>query len=113
MVAARLADMKQGARTDIASIEARSQSDAAEMLNVSRSAVQRAREVINDGAPELVAAVDRGAVSVGAALEAELGERRGRPAEISRNCGQLPAGLSRDLSAPAMSASAVRRGDSA
>jgi hypothetical protein len=60
MVAAKLANMRQGARTDLASIEATSQSDAAEMLNVSRAGVQRAREVLDKGAPELVQAVERG-----------------------------------------------------
>lgn len=64
MVASRLAKMPQGARTDIASIDAMSQSQAAELLNVGRASVQRAREVIDNGAPELVQAVERGEVSV-------------------------------------------------
>ena len=41
MVAARLATMKQGARTDIASIDAMSQTQAAELLNVSRQTALR------------------------------------------------------------------------
>jgi hypothetical protein len=63
--------MAQGYRTDLASNEARllSQTDAAELLNVSRSAVQRATQVRNDGAPELVTAVERGVVSVSAAAQ--------------------------------------------
>lgn len=71
LVAARLANMRQGERTDLASNEAKSvsQSDAATLLNVSRSGVQRAREVLEEGAPELVAAVERGAVSVSAAAD--------------------------------------------
>lgn len=44
-MAARLADMEQGQRTDLASNEATSQSAAAEALNVSRSSVQRADKV--------------------------------------------------------------------
>jgi ParB-like chromosome segregation protein Spo0J len=70
MIAARLSNLKDGQRADqAASIEAPaiSQSDAAEMLNVSRSAVQRAVEVNRGGAPELVTAVERGDVSVSAA----------------------------------------------
>jgi N6-adenosine-specific RNA methylase IME4 len=69
MVAARLANLKDGQRT--ASIEAAaSQGRVAKLLNVSRSGVQRAREVIDKGAPELIQAVDRGdiAVSVAAGL---------------------------------------------
>ena len=61
LVAAKIANMPQGARTDLASIEATSQPRAAELLNVGRASVQRAREVIDRGAPELVAAVLRGA----------------------------------------------------
>ena len=39
------------------------------MLNVSRSAVQRAREVINEAPPEIVAAVERGDMSVSLAAQ--------------------------------------------
>lgn len=67
MVAARLANMRQGARTDLASIDATSQTEAAELLNVLRPSVQRARTVIESGSPEVVAAVERGSVSVSAA----------------------------------------------
>lgn len=69
MVAAKIATLGQGARTDIASFEAMSQTDAASALNVSRSAVQRATAVRETGAPELVAAVERGKVSVSAAAD--------------------------------------------
>jgi N6-adenosine-specific RNA methylase IME4/ParB-like chromosome segregation protein Spo0J len=69
MVAARIANMPQGARTDLASIEAMSQPEAADLLNVGRASVQRAREVLDHGAPELVAAVDAGDVSVSAAAD--------------------------------------------
>lgn len=63
LVAARIATLPRGANQH-ASIEACSQSDAAQLLNVSRSGVQRAREVLDEGAPELIAAVERGAASV-------------------------------------------------
>jgi len=39
------------------------------MLNRGRRSVQRAREVLNEGIPELVAKVDRGEVSVTAAAD--------------------------------------------
>jgi N6-adenosine-specific RNA methylase IME4 len=64
MVAARLADMPQGTRTDLAKICAKSQTDAAALLNVSRRSVQHATKVLADGAEEVVAAVDRGKVTV-------------------------------------------------
>ena len=64
MVAARLADMPQGTRTDLAQICAKSQTDAATLLNVSRRSVQHATKVLADGAEDLVAAVDRGTVMV-------------------------------------------------
>lgn len=67
MVAARIANMRQGARTDLAQICARSQSQAAELLNVSRRAVQHADVVMDGGAPELVKAVEAGEASVSAA----------------------------------------------
>jgi phage N-6-adenine-methyltransferase len=69
MVAARLATMRQGERTDLAQIRARSQADAARELSVSRTSVQSASRVLNDGVPELVKAVDRGDVAVSTAAE--------------------------------------------
>ena len=42
MVGARLANIRQGARTDLAQICAKSQAEAAKLLNVSRRSVQRA-----------------------------------------------------------------------
>jgi N6-adenosine-specific RNA methylase IME4/ParB-like chromosome segregation protein Spo0J len=67
MVAARVATMRQGERTDLAAIDARSQGEAADLLNVSRESAQRARKVIEKGTPELAAAVDAGKVAVSTA----------------------------------------------
>lgn len=64
MAAARVANMTQGARTDLASIEAKSQTDAATTLNVGRSSVQRARKVVEQGSKALQQAVENGEVSV-------------------------------------------------
>jgi ParB-like chromosome segregation protein Spo0J len=69
IVAAGLATLSEGRPSETASIEAVSQADAAELLNVSRSAVQRATKVRDEGAPELIAAVTSGEVSVSAAAE--------------------------------------------
>lgn len=68
MVAAAIAKLEKGANQH-AQICAPSQSDAAEMLNVSRRSVQAAKKVIDDGAPELREAVEHGEVSVSAAAE--------------------------------------------
>jgi N6-adenosine-specific RNA methylase IME4 len=64
MCAARLAAMRQGARTDIAQICAMSQPEAADRLHVSRRLVQSAHEVLQRAEPELVRAVDQGAIAV-------------------------------------------------
>jgi hypothetical protein len=69
MVAAKIANMRQGARTDISPIGEKSQAEAAELLNVGKRSVERAREVLDEGIPELAEAVDRGDVSVSAAAE--------------------------------------------
>jgi len=69
MVAARLATLAQGARTDIASIEAMSQPKAAALLNVGRASVQRAEKVQTRGVPEVAAMVDAGEMPVSAAAE--------------------------------------------
>ena len=72
MVAANIATLPRGANQH-ASIEAPTQQQAADMLNVSRAAVQRAAKVREDAAPELVQAVHAGRVSVSAAADvAEL-----------------------------------------
>lgn len=67
MVAARIATLPQGARTDIASIDAMSQPQAAELMSVGRASLQRAREVLTSGTPGLVAAVEAGEIPVSAA----------------------------------------------
>jgi hypothetical protein len=58
MVAARIATLPQGANQH-AQICAPSQESAAQDLSVSRRTVQAARKVLDRGAPELVAAVER------------------------------------------------------
>ena len=69
MIASRLATLRQGARTDLASIEAMSQPDAASKLNVSRSTVQRATTVLENANPIVVKAVDEGKMTVACAVE--------------------------------------------
>jgi len=64
MVAARLATMQQGMRTDLASIDAKSQPEAAKVMNVSRATVQRAKAVQELGVSKLVHAVEQDMVPV-------------------------------------------------
>ena len=69
MVAAKLANMRQGERTDISSIELMSQEDAADLLNVGVSSVKRAKTVQDQGDESLIAAVMSGDVAVSTAAE--------------------------------------------
>src|SRR5437879_4790111 len=69
MVAARLASMKQGARTDLSPNGGISQAKAAELLNVKKRRVERAREVVDHGVPDLVTAVEQRDVTVSAAAD--------------------------------------------
>jgi N6-adenosine-specific RNA methylase IME4 len=64
MLAAKLAAMRQGARTDLAQICAMSQDHAADLLNVSRRLVQHAVAVRDNAIDELRYAVDQGEISV-------------------------------------------------
>lgn len=71
MVAAKLANLSDGQRADQAAqiCAAVTQNEAADMLNVSRRTVQTAKAVQEQGAPELVQAVETGKVSVSAAAD--------------------------------------------
>ena len=62
MVGARIASMRQGARTDITEISAMSQKQASDLLNVSPDSIQFAKKVQTQGAPELINA---GAIRTG------------------------------------------------
>jgi ParB family chromosome partitioning protein len=71
MVATRLANMRQGERTDLAQKTARlNQPAAAKMLGVSRGAVQQAAKVESKGTQALVSKVDDGTLPVSTASEA-------------------------------------------
>jgi hypothetical protein len=63
MVAAKIANLPKGSNQH-APIGAPSQDDAADMLNVGRRSVQRAREVLERATAELLAEVEQGSISV-------------------------------------------------
>jgi len=72
MVAARLANMRQGRRTDLqpsANLPEVSQQLAAQTLNVSERMVRHAKSVLSEGVPELMQAVDQGKLAVSVAAE--------------------------------------------
>ncbi len=54
MVASRLANMQQGARTDIVEISTMSQTQGAELLNVSRESVVSAKKILDQGSEALI-----------------------------------------------------------
>jgi hypothetical protein len=68
MIAARLATMKRGNNQHSPNGET-SQAKAAKLLNVKKRRVERAREVVDHGVPDLVTAVERGEVPVAPAAE--------------------------------------------
>ena len=73
MVAAKLATMKQGARTDLAPIGAMSDAQAAQAVLVSERSVERAKSVQRDGVDELNRKVEIGELRIStAALIARL-----------------------------------------
>lgn len=78
MVAGKLANMRQGERSDLSEVSGRlSQEAAAKMFNVSADSVGFAKKVLRDGAPELIAEVEAGEISVSGAAEfAEMPQSR-------------------------------------
>jgi hypothetical protein len=91
MVASKLATMRQGERTDLApsaTLQKVSRSTAAAALNVSERSVASAAVVREHGTPELVAAVEAGAipVSTAATLAREPAEQQNSAVvEIANN----------------------------
>lgn len=72
MVAANLANMRQGKRTDLqpsANLPEVSQPEAAALLNVSERTLRTAKSIHEHGAAELIQAVEQGVVSVSAAAD--------------------------------------------
>lgn len=68
-VAAKVATLRKGGQETNGSIDPFSQPDAAKMLNVSVPSVRRAKHAIDNGAPEVVAAMERGEIAASAAAK--------------------------------------------
>ena len=88
MVAARMATMRQGARTDLAQICAMSQQEAADRMNVSRGLVQDACAVLEGGVPELQEAVNAGILTISAAIQAIELTPEAQRAMVARSVAQ-------------------------
>jgi hypothetical protein len=71
-VAARLANMRQGERTDLSPIGGKSisQDEAADLLNVGKRTVERAKVVYREAETEIIHAVEQGKLSVSHAAKA-------------------------------------------
>jgi N6-adenosine-specific RNA methylase IME4 len=86
MCAARAATLPPHRPPKGAELRSYTQPEAADLFNISRRIVQQAREVITNGAPELVLAVDLGMVAIGRALEI-IAEAPGDQAALSALSG--------------------------
>jgi hypothetical protein len=67
MVAAKLATLEHGARSDTSIDVSITQPEAAKMLNVGVASVQRAKQVLKKATPETIAAVESGKLPVSVA----------------------------------------------
>jgi N6-adenosine-specific RNA methylase IME4/ParB-like chromosome segregation protein Spo0J len=69
LAAARIATLQKGANQHSPIGETRTQAEAAQILNVGKRSVERARDVLDQGEATLVKAVEQGKVSVSAAAD--------------------------------------------
>lgn len=98
MIAARLATLPKGVRSDSSiGLSGKTQSEAAALLNVGDATVKRGRAVLERGVPELAEAVDRGDVAISRAAEiAKLPKDEQRkeidPAYGNRKVAGTPSG---------------------
>jgi N6-adenosine-specific RNA methylase IME4 len=113
LVAARVANHREGRARITTPNGAVTQKQAAELLNVSHHAVQRAKVVLEHGAPELIAAVDGGKVPITVAEKVARfpqAQQRGfvfSASERTSPPNQILAGMVRDERREAVLASAI------
>lgn len=91
MVAGRIADMHQGERTDLSPIGEKSQAEAADLLNVSKRSVERAKIVQEKGTPDEIAAVESGNAAVSHVAEAVQERAETAPVEDWLAAGKVLA----------------------
>ena len=90
MVAARIATMRQGERTDLGQSCTMSQPEAADALNISTRSVKSAKATLDNGTPKLIAAVEQGEIPVSQAAAISKLE----PEEQQMVLEQVAAGVS-------------------
>ena len=97
IIAARLANMKQGNFSKAANLPLSpiSQSKAADLLSVGERSVRSARHVLTSGIPELAQAVDRGERVVGEMLANGVQHQGGRPKKRLPQVTVLPDGITK------------------
>jgi hypothetical protein len=110
MVAANIATLPKGANQH-AQVCAPTQTEAADMLNVSRRTVQAAAKVRDEAVPELVEAVQAGAVSVSAAADVAAlpKDEQAEILQATVDCFQPPRPAVPTARAGARSAAAMAR----
>jgi ParB-like chromosome segregation protein Spo0J len=97
MVAEKIANARQGERRDLVEISTMTQTDAAELLNVSRETVSKARKVATQGVPELAERVISGEIAVStAAIIADFDEQTQHKLASMEDTRQIRA-LAREL----------------
>jgi hypothetical protein len=101
MVAARLASLPRGVNQHSPNGECSvTQAEAATMLNVGKRSVERAREVIEQGAPELAAAVDAGQIAVSEAAKMAKAPKKTQRAMVAKaEKGMKPTEAARQVKA--------------
>ena len=103
MVAARLATLRDGQRAT--PIGAATQREAADLLNVARRSVQRARVVLDTGEPQLVEAVEQGQIAVSQAVKvAKAPAKTQRKVVTKVKAGVKPTGAMRQVRAEEIAA---------
>jgi hypothetical protein len=95
VIAARLATMRQGARTDLSPAGRNdvSQAKAATLLNVGKRSVERGRVVLDHGVPDLVHAVEKGDVSVSAGAGFAKSNPPSAQSRLIAKAGSVPAAV--------------------
>jgi len=85
MVAAKIANMRQGERTDLGQNCTKSTDEAAAQLNVSPRSVKTAKQVLKSGSKEVIEAVEQGKMPVSTAANLVLKKPAKKPKEAKED----------------------------